>query len=128
MAAAFAGGPGSLGLFLAAVGLYGVLFQMVTQRSAELAVRIALGAEPKNVRRPVIRSGMGPVLLGLILGIPLALGASSLIHTFLYGIDPADPLTFSVITLVLGFVGFAASYLPARKATRTDPDQVLREV
>lgn len=127
VAAIFAGILGVLGLFLATVGLYGVLSHLVTQRAPELAVRIALGARPGSVRRSVILSGLALVLGGLLVGLPLAVGVSSLIRRFLYGLDPLDPVILGSVTLLFAVIGLTASYLPALQATRTDPARVLRQ-
>jgi len=126
-AAVFAGTLGILGLFLAAVGLYGVLSFLVRQRAPELAVRLALGAHPGAVRRSVILSGLGLVLAGLLLGLPLAVAASSLARRFLYGLDPMDPGLFAGMAILFAAVGAGASLVPALHATRTDPSRVLRE-
>jgi predicted permease len=128
MAAIFAGILGLLGLFLATVGLYGVLSFLVAQRAPGLAIRIALGADPGSVRRSVIRGGVGLVLGGLLIGVPASVGVSSLIRRFLYGLDPADPAIMGGVTLLFVLIAWAASYLPARQATATDPSQVLRKV
>jgi len=127
VAAVFAGILGSVGLFLATVGLYGVLSYLVAQRAPELAVRIALGAHPRSVRSSVLRSGLGLVLGGLLVGLPLAMGLSSLIRRFLYGLDRMDPVILGAVALLLVFIGGVASYIPARRATRTDPSRVLRQ-
>jgi putative ABC transport system permease protein len=127
LAGGFAGVLGGVALLLASVGLYGVLTQMVTQRKGELAIRMALGAEPRRLRRPVLWRGMAMVLAGLGLGIPVALAASNLMRVFLFGLDPADPLTFGSVTLVFILVGLGASYRPAMQATRTDPARILRQ-
>jgi len=126
-AAAFAGTLGFLGVFLAAVGLYGVLSFLVRQRAPELAVRVALGAHPSAVRRSVILSGLGLVLAGFLLGLPLAAAISSLARRFLYGLGPMDPGILAGIAILFGAVGTVASLFPALQATRTDPSRVLRE-
>ena len=125
-AAIFALVLGLLGLFLAGVGLFGALHFEVTLRAPELAVRIALGARPSSVRRRVTLAGLALVLGGLVVGIPLAVGVSSVIRRFLFGVDPVDPAILGVITLLLGLVGLGASYVPALRATQADPCQVLR--
>ncbi|MEJ2218660.1 MAG: ABC transporter permease [Gemmatimonadota bacterium] len=127
-AALFAGLLGGLGLFLALVGLYGVLTSRVALRAGELALRTALGAPPGALRTSVLWQGLGLVLLGLLLGVPLALGVTSLIRRFLFGLAPADPITFAGIAVLFGIVGLAASYAPAARATRTDPMQALRQL
>lgn len=127
-AAIFAGLLGGLGLFLALVGLYGVLSSQVALRAGELALRTALGAPPRALRTSVLGEGMGVVLLGLLLGIPVALGVTSLIRRFLFGLAPADPITLGGIIVLLGIMGFLASYAPAARATRMDPRQALRQI
>ena len=125
-AAIFALVLGLLGLFLAGVGLFGALHFEVTQRAPELAVRIALGAHPSSVRRSVTLGGLGLVLGGLVAGIPLAVGVSSMVRRFLFGVDPVDPMILGGVTLLFFLVGLMASYVPAFQATRADPCQVLR--
>lgn len=127
LAGGFAGVLGLMGLFLAAVGLYGVLSHRVTLRSREMAIRMALGAEAGSVRKPVILGGVGLVLVGLILGTPLAMAVANLMRAFLYGMNPLDPVLYGFVALTLILVGVAASYFPARRATRTDPASVLRQ-
>jgi ABC-type antimicrobial peptide transport system permease subunit len=87
---------------------------------------MALGAEASSVRKPVILGGLGLVLAGLLLGTPLAMAAARLMRAFLYGMNPLDPVLYGFVALTLLLVGFAASYLPALRATRTDPARVLR--
>lgn len=127
MAAVFAGILGMMGLLLAALGVFGVLAALVSQKSSELALRVALGATPGAVRGPILRSGLALVIAGLILGIPMAVGLSSLIRIFLYGLDPSDPVTFGTVTLLFLLIGLFASYIPAVRATRADPARVLRQ-
>jgi len=127
IAAVFAGILGLLGLFLATVGLFGVLSYVVVQGAPELAIRMALGAHPGSIRRWVILGGLGLVLGGLFLGLPVTVGVSSLIRRFLYGLDPLDPSILGGVALLFSLVGLAASYLPALWATRTDPARVLRQ-
>ena len=125
-AAIFAGILGTMGLFLALVGVYGVLSSQVALRAGELAVRTALGAQPRSLLASVLRGGMGLVLLGVILGVPVALAVTSLIRGFLFGLAPADPLTYGSIAILFLTVGLVASYAPAVQATRADPAQMLR--
>ena len=120
--AVFAG----LGLALTAVGLYGVVAYGVAQRTREFGIRLALGASPDEVLRVVVRSGMALAGIGLLVGIVAAAVATRLLAGALNGIDPFDPLTFSVVAAVLGVVAMLASYLPARRATRVDPIRALR--
>jgi predicted permease len=127
VAAGVAGSFGLVGLVLAAIGLYGVLTYAVLRRTREVGIRIALGAEVGIIHRMVLVDGLRLVALGLVAGLPLALAATWLLRANLYGLSPADPITFSVIAALLAVVGVAASYLPARRATRVDPLHALRQ-
>jgi putative ABC transport system permease protein len=111
---------------LAAVGVYGVIAWDVTQRTREIGVRMALGARPAEVLRMVFRRGLGLILAGLVSGVVAALGATRLLRSLLYGVEPADPATFAAIVLVLGSAAAAAIWLPARRATRVDPVEAIR--
>ncbi len=117
---------GSLGLLLASVGLYGVLSYSVGQRTREMGVRMALGAERSDVRNLVVRGGLKLTVTGLVVGLALAFGVTRFMSSLLYGVSPMDPLTFAGITLILTLVAFVASYVPAKRATETDPMQALR--
>lgn len=125
-AAFFAGIMGALCLFLAAVGLFGVLAELAARRSPELAIRIALGAPPRSVRAGVIRRGMALVILGLLLGLPLSVSITSLARVFLFGMDPADPTSLSAVSLLFLIMGYTASYVPSSRATRADPARILQ--
>ena len=120
--AAFAG----VALVLAAVGIYGVMTYAVSRRLHEIGVRLALGAEPFAVVRMVVREGMSVALTGAAIGIAGALLLTRSMSGFLYGVRPADPLTFVGVSLVLIVAALLATYLPARKASRTDPLLALR--
>jgi predicted permease len=113
-------------LLLAAVGVYGVIAWDVAQRTREIGVRMALGARPAEVLRMVFRRGLGLILAGLVSGVVAALGATRLLRSLLYGVEPADPATFAAIVLVLGTAAAAAIWLPARRATRVDPVEAIR--
>jgi len=113
-------------LLLAAVGIYGVLAYSVSERTREIGVRVALGAEPGRIAMLIIGDGARPVLAGITLGIGGALGLSSLLKSLLFGVFPQDPLTFVIVPVVLMSVGLAAAYVPARRAARLDPMQALR--
>jgi putative ABC transport system permease protein len=115
-----------LALFLAAMGIFGVMSYSVSQRTHELAIRMALGAGRGDVIQLLIREGLGVSLLGAGLGIAIALGASRLIAGFLYGVSAFDPVTFLAASAVLIAVALLACYLPARRATRVDPIAALR--
>lgn len=115
-----------LALALAAVGLAGVIGYSVTERTHEIGIRMALGAQETSVLRLVIAQGMRAALIGVGLGIVGALAATRLMSSLLYGIAPRDPVTFIGVTALLLVVGLAASWLPARRATRVDPIIALR--
>jgi putative ABC transport system permease protein len=117
---------GMVALFLAAIGLYGVMAFSVSRRTREMGVRMALGAGGDDVLRLVLRQGMGQLVIGLAIGLVLAWGATTLLAGFLFGIGPRDPLTFVSIVAVLLLTGLLASWVPARRATRVDPIVALR--
>jgi putative ABC transport system permease protein len=113
-------------LLLAAVGIYGVLAYSVSERTREIGVRVALGAEPGRIAALIIGDGARPVMAGIAIGIGGALGLSSLLKSLLFGIGPRDPLTFVIVPVVLMSVGLIAAYVPARRASHLDPMQALR--
>ena len=115
-----------LGLLTASVGLYGVLTHSVQLRSREIAVRIALGADPGRVRRLVIRDGLLPVAAGAATGGVAAFWLAGLLDTLLYDTAPHDPLAFGLALAVLTSVAALAAFVPARRATRLDPMATLR--
>jgi putative ABC transport system permease protein len=116
----------ALALLLAALGLYGVIAYAVAQRTREIGIRLALGAQPGDVLRLALKQGMLTVLLGVAVGLPLALGLTQLMKTMLFGVKETDPLTFIVMTLLLMSVALLACYAPARRATKVDPMIALR--
>ncbi len=120
--AAFAG----LALLLAAVGLYGVLSYAVSQRKGEIGIRMALGADNGDVRGLMLKEGLKPTLAGIVAGLFGAAAASQALSKSLFGVTPADPLTFMLVPAFLLFVALAASYVPAVRATRLDPTIALR--
>jgi putative ABC transport system permease protein len=120
--AAFAG----VALVLAAVGIYGVMSHSVSRRTHEMAVRMALGAQPGEVMRMVVGESMLLAVVGGIAGVAGALALMPLMKTLLYGVRASDPITFAAVAGVLGVVGLLASYVPARRATKVDPMVALR--
>ncbi len=116
----------ALALLLSAVGLYGVLAYAVTQRTAEIALRMALGAQAANVVRAVVRGALVLVAIGLGLGLVGAFAGMRALTSFLYGVGPSDPITLAAVAGVVVLVALAASYLPARRAAQVDPATVLR--
>ena len=116
-----------IALVLASIGIYGVMSYSVTQRSRELGVRLALGADRGDVLRLVLRQGMGLALLGIGIGLAAALALTRLIESQLYGVAATDPLTFLLVAGVLAATALLANLIPALRATRMDPAVVLRE-
>ena len=119
---AFAG----LAVLLAAVGLYGVVSYGVSQRTAEIGIRMALGATGGDVRRLVIRQGLRPAIAGIAIGLVAAAFASRVMKTLLFRVSPADPLTFLLVPPLLLAVAAIACFLPALPATHLDPTLALR--
>ncbi len=115
-----------LALVLAAVGIYGVTSYTVSQRTHEIGIRIALGAQQTNVLGLVIRQGMTLVLAGLAIGVAASFGMTRLMGSLLFGVEPTDPVTFGIIPFILAMVALAASTIPARRASRLDPLTALR--
>jgi len=117
---------GALALLLAAFGIYGVLAFSVVQRRREIGVRMALGAQKRNVLSLIIGQGLKLVLLGAVIGIGAALALTRVIQSLLYGVTPTDPLTFAVVSGLLVVVALLACWLPASRASRVEPMEALR--
>jgi len=117
----------AVALFLSAIGIFGVMSFSVVQRLREIGIRMALGAKAGDVVRMVSRQGLNLTLIGVALGLVAAFGLTRLMASILYGVSPADPLTFGAVALFLVGVSFLATWIPAQRATRVDPVIVLRE-
>src|SRR5262249_6210309 len=115
-----------LALLLAAVGLYGVMAYSVTQRTQEIGIRMAIGAQRQDVFALVLRQGAVVVGAGVIGGLAVALAAARLGSGLLFGVRPGEPLVYLVTSALLCVVALVASYVPARRATRVDPLAALR--
>jgi putative ABC transport system permease protein len=126
VASAVAGSLGIVGLLLAAIGIYGVTSYAVSRRTREIGIRIALGADRGSVLTLMLRHGLALALTGVALGTLVAAFASRLIENLLFGIHALDPVTFVSAAVLFTLVTLAASYLPARRASRVDPIVALR--
>ena len=118
---------GVITLSIALVGLYGVLSFSVSQRVKEIGVRIALGAQGRDVVRLIVRQGLIQIAVGVVLGLGAGLGFSNLLGNFLFGVETRDPMVFAGVTAVVVAVGIIATWLPARRASAIDPMVALRE-
>jgi predicted lysophospholipase L1 biosynthesis ABC-type transport system permease subunit len=116
----------AVALFLGAVGVYGVISYMVSRRTREIGVRMALGAERRDVGRMVLRQGMTLAILGAAVGLAGAFGLTRLMASLLYGVAPQDPATYVAVTVLLALVAAGATWLPARRAAGLDPLEALR--
>jgi predicted permease len=126
VAATFAGSFGLLALLLAAVGIYGVVAYSTRQRTREIGIRMALGAEKASIFRLVLRQGFLLTALGLAIGAVISLALTRLLRSQLFGVAPTDLLTFATVGLLLAFVALLACYVPAHRATQVDPLRALR--
>ncbi len=116
-----------LATLLAAIGLYGVISFSVAQRTKEIGIRMALGGQRSDMLRMVLRQSGTLVLIGMMIGVPVAFGATRLLGTMLYGIGAADVATYLFVIALLGAAAFFASLIPALRATRVDPMVALRD-
>jgi len=117
---------GASALLLAAIGIYGLMAYSVEQRTQEIGIRMALGAQASQVKNMIVRQGMVLAIVGVVIGLGVAFGLARFIATFLFGVGKWDPLVFIAVPAVLTFVAFAAVWLPARRASRVDPMVALR--
>jgi putative ABC transport system permease protein len=116
----------SIALVLAAAGIYGVMAYFVTNRTREIGIRMALGAQWRDVLRMVLRSGLSLVAIGLTIGLAVALALTRLMSTLLFEVSPIDPATFAAVALCVTLAALVACYIPARRATKVDPLVALR--
>jgi predicted permease len=114
-------------LLLTGLGIYGVISYLVSERTHEIGIRLALGAARKNILQMVLRQGLGLAVAGSALGLVGALVVSNLMSGLLYGVRPTDPLSFVIVAVLLVMIALVACYLPARRATKVDPMVALRE-
>jgi ABC-type antimicrobial peptide transport system permease subunit len=115
-----------IALVLATAGIYGVMAYFVAQRTREIGVRIALGAQWSHVLKMILRNGMALVVIGLTIGLAGALALTRLMTTLLFEVSPTDPLTFGAVALAVILATLLACYIPARRATKVDPLVALR--
>jgi ABC-type antimicrobial peptide transport system permease subunit len=113
-------------LLLAALGIYGVMAFVVSQRAQEFGIRLALGAKPRDILGLAFRPGLILTATGTIVGLAASIGVTRLMSSLLFGVSASDPTTFAVVPLLLGIVTMAACFIPARRATRVSPMEVLK--
>ena len=116
----------AVALALSALGIYGVLAYTVSQRTKEIGIRMALGADPARIVRHVLRQGGALIAIGLVVGAAGARGLTRLLASLLYAVEPSDPSVFIAVSILLVVVGSAACLVPSRRATRIDPVTALR--
>jgi ABC-type antimicrobial peptide transport system permease subunit len=115
-----------LGLILASVGIFSIVTLSVSRRTREIGLRKAIGARRVDIDRLVVRQALGPVIVGLVIGLGLSFGAAGLVRGLLHGVEPSDPATLVAGSVLLLVTALAAAYLPARRAGRVDPITALR--
>ena len=128
MMATLVGLFGAVGLVLTVLGLYGVMSHAATQRTPEIGIRLAMGAQPASIVALLLGQGLRLLEAGLVIGLTGALLGTRYIAAHLFGVTPTDPLSFASGCALLGIVGLAASVIPALRAMRVDPNVVLRRV
>ncbi len=116
----------AVALAVGVVGIYGVISYIVSQRTREIGVRMALGADRRDVRRMVVRQGMILAGIGVVIGLVSAVGLTRFMSSFLHGVEATDPMTFAAVAALLTAVALGASYVPALRAARMDPLVALR--
>jgi ABC-type antimicrobial peptide transport system permease subunit len=116
----------TVALLIGSVGIYGVIAYTAAQRTREIGVRMALGAQLRDVRTMFLRQGLRLTAAGIAIGIALALVLTRVMSGFLFGVSPADPITYAAVSGVLAAIALVATYLPARRASRVDPMVALR--
>jgi ABC-type antimicrobial peptide transport system permease subunit len=117
---------GAIALVLASVGLYAVTSHAVSQRTPEIGIRMVMGGTPRDILGLVLRQGLRPILIGLVVGLPLAFGLTRVLRMALVGVSPGDPVTFVGVILILTAAGVLGCAIPARRAVRIDPVSALR--
>jgi ABC-type antimicrobial peptide transport system permease subunit len=117
---------GAMALVLGVIGIYGVIAYAVSQKRREIGIRLALGAQPREVRRMFLRQGLGLTGIGAAIGLAVAICLTRLMNSLLFGISPLDPVTYAGVPLVLATAAVLASYLPARRAAAIDPVETLK--
>jgi putative ABC transport system permease protein len=116
----------AVALLLACIGIYGVTSYSIVQRTGEIGVRMALGAEPRHIVLWVLRDNLVFVVIGIVSGVALSLGLAPLLSSMLFQIKPADPMTFASVSTLLFIVAFLGCYFPARRGSRMNPVDALR--
>jgi ABC-type antimicrobial peptide transport system permease subunit len=126
VSATIVGSLGLIGLLLAAIGLYGVVSYTVAERTREIGIRMALGAQPSDAMTLILRQALALTAIGTVLGLVCTFYATQVLREMLFGVSPHDPLTFGAVIALMLAVALVASYVPARRATKVDPMVSLR--